>query len=501
MDLGPWKQLERFLILGCEGGTYYASEQKLVAENLRSVQVCITADGPRVVEQVRTVSVTGRAPKNSPALLVLALCLKSGNLATKAAVRKVVPEVCRTGTHLFMFVAYVKALGGFGPAVQKAVGAWYTKNTPSKLVYQSIKYREREGWSHRDLLRLCHLRPETPVYGAIYRYMVKGWEGEVPDAAPDVQMAPIWAAERARTVSVAEVCTLIREYSLPREVVPSEMLKSSEIWRALLDADMPMTALLRNLGKLTEVGLLKGKNPAVMTVVRRLSDKGALRKARIHPLTVLVALRTYAGGSGIRGSLKWTPVPEVLQALDSAFYDCFEWLPCTGKRFMLGLDISGSMECGTIAGMPGVSPRVGSAAMAMVTMRAEKEVQVYGFSSNLLRLKIDPAAKIESVCKAISGLSFGMTNPGLLIEYALEKEIPVDAFVVYTDNEVNQGTQPAALLKQYRKKMGIAARLVVVGMTATPFSIGDPDDAGTLAVVGFDTAAPELISCFAAGEL
>jgi 60 kDa SS-A/Ro ribonucleoprotein len=43
--------------------------------------------------------------------------------------------------------------------------------------------------------------------------------------------------------------------------------------------------------------------------------------------------------------------------------------------------------------------------------------------------------------------------------------------------------------------------LVVVGMTATPFSIGDPDDAGTLAVVGFDTAAPELISCFAAGEL
>ena len=49
--------------------------------------------------------------------------------------------------------------------------------------------------------------------------------------------------------------------------------------------------------------------------------------------------------------------------------------------------------------------------------------------------------------------------------------------------------------------MGIPARLIVVGMTATNFTIADPEDPGTLDVVGFDTATPRLISDFAAGRI
>ena len=47
--------------------------------------------------------------------------------------------------------------------------------------------------------------------------------------------------------------------------------------------------------------------------------------------------------------------------------------------------------------------------------------------------------------------------------------------------------------------MGIPARLIVVAMTATGFSIADPEDAGMLDVVGFDTAVPNLISEFSRG--
>lgn len=31
-----WSQLDRFLILGCAGGTYYATERELTRENARS---------------------------------------------------------------------------------------------------------------------------------------------------------------------------------------------------------------------------------------------------------------------------------------------------------------------------------------------------------------------------------------------------------------------------------------------------------------------------------
>ena len=54
-------------------------------------------------------------------------------------------------------------------------------------------------------------------------------------------------------------------------------------------------------------------------------------------------------------------------------------------------------------------------------------------------------------------------------------------------------------LRQYRREMGIPARLVVVGMVSNGFSIADPEDAGAMDVVGFDTAAPQLIAGFVSG--
>ena len=73
----------------------------------------------------------------------------------------------------------------------------------------------------------------------------------------------------------------------------------------------------------------------------------------------------------------------------------------------------------------------------------------------------------------------------------------VDAFIVYTDNETWAGNiHPYQALEQYRREMGIPAKLVVVGMTATEFSIANPDDAGMLDVVGFDTAAPAVMADF-----
>ena len=42
----------------------------------------------------------------------------------------------------------------------------------------------------------------------------------------------------------------------------------------------------------------------------------------------------------------------------------------------------------------------------------------------------------------------------------------------------------------------IPARLIVVAFTSNGFTIADPNDAGTLDVVGFDSTAPQLISDF-----
>src|SRR4051794_34486857 len=77
-----WVRLDRFLILGSEGGSYYASEHKLTLENAAAVQRAIAADGLRAVARIVEISEAGRAPKNDPALFALALCAAAEDAAT-----------------------------------------------------------------------------------------------------------------------------------------------------------------------------------------------------------------------------------------------------------------------------------------------------------------------------------------------------------------------------------------------------------------------------------
>jgi len=74
--------------------------------------------------------------------------------------------------------------------------------------------------------------------------------------------------------------------------------------------------------------------------------------------------------------------------------------------------------------------------------------------------------------------------------------------VIYTDGETWAGQiHPAQALGEYRRKFNPQAKLVVVGMVSNGFSITDPNDAGMMDVVGFDTATPGILAQFVRGEM
>ena len=151
-----WSRLRRFLILGSEGGSFYTGEWTLTRENAEAVERCIDADGARAVKEIVAVSTEGRAAKNDAAIFALAMAASAAEDATRRAALDALPEVCRTGTHLFAFARYVEGFRGWGRSLRRAVGRWYAAQAPERLAYQAVKYRQREGTSHRDLLRLAH---------------------------------------------------------------------------------------------------------------------------------------------------------------------------------------------------------------------------------------------------------------------------------------------------------------------------------------------------------
>lgn len=504
------ERAKRFLILGSESN-YYTPGAKLSADNAK-VLVKLASDATaskELVDKIVEVSTEGRAPRQNPALFALAIAASHGDDESRAYALSKLNEVARTATALFIFAGYVEQFRGWGRALRRAVANWYTSKSVDKVAYQAVKYQNREGYTHRDLFRLSHPTSTDPAFHALGEWILRGDTSEAP--------ALVQGFVKAHTAG-ADVPALVREYGLTWEMVPTEALNDVQVWEALLDGNVPLGALLRQLPRLTRLGMFKPMSKTLADVVARLTDKVEIERARIHPIALLIALKTYETGHGDRGSATWTPVGEIVNALDKAFYLAFKNIEPANKRTLIALDVSGSM--GWSANLPGsLTPREATAAIALVTAATEPYTHVIGFTGGSrygwgsgsssksvasdvtdLTGKVDPRRRLDDVVKSISDLPFGGTDCALPMLYALEKGLEVDTFLVATDNETWAGSiHPHEALERYRKATGIDAKLVVLSTEATRNTIADESDSGMLDIAGFDSAAPSLIADFSRG--
>ena len=329
----------------------------------------------KAVYEIAYISRHGRAPKVGPPLFALAMAATYGHLGTRTLAFGYLSQMARTGSQLQMFIDYIGTMRGWGRSLRRAVGEWYTHRPVKQAVYQTVKYRQRYNWTHRDLLRKAHPKA-VDAMNDLFAWITQ--DASLPD---DPNFALIHAYEQAKTADVQTLCNLIAKHQMTWEMVPSEQLDKPEVWEALAE-HMPLTAMIRNLATLTRVGVIAPMKSA--WVCERLNAIGnPLTEdfTRIHPIAVLSALLTYRAGKGARGHHTWTPVPQVVDALDQAFERSFDTAPQTNQRFYLAIDVSGSMASGAVAGVPGLTPRMAAAAMAMAIARREPNYYIAGFAA------------------------------------------------------------------------------------------------------------------------
>ncbi len=511
--VSDWDRLDRFLILGSEGGTYYVSEKSLTKDNAEAVIRLIKQDGLRVVNQVVAVSKAGRAHKNDAALFVLAAAAKLGNEQTRKLAFGVLTEVARTATHLFNFAQYIEAFGGWGRATKRGFQRWYNEKDNDRLAYQLLKYRQRDGWTHRDILRLSH--PVTSDEQKRAMFDVTCRPEKLADdkflvGLPDIYLGYHMANAHGEKMGSVERAEYVRDFNLSWEMLPTEWLKDEAVNRELLKK-MPLMATIRQLGKMTANGTLKPMSMETKMVLDRLMDDEQIKRSRIHPMHYLLALKNYSAGHGFRGSMKWNSDPRVITALDAGFEKSFGNVEPTGKAFMVGVDVSGSMSS-PISGS-NISAAEAAGAMAMIIARTEPVHFVHGFTSGSSRygfgrnqeqslagfvdLGISSNESMHSVMQKVQKRNFGSTDCAVPMLYASANNIMVDTFVVITDSETWAGkTKPVDALRRYRQTHNPNAKLVVVATTSTGFTIADPNDSGMLDVVGFDANVLPVISEF-----
>ena len=336
---------------------------------------------------------------------------------------------------------------GLGRGIRRVFSNYFYSRTGIEITNLMTKYQNREGWTIKDVLTLIHIDPKkmkddggrlaiehvfktkeefTAILAAApptteptktFLSAIK----EIHTIAerplqPSVNPSLAGLSNYQYTEELNRIVQLINTVGLCREQLPSQLFKQRKVWEALLmnkgangkGKGMPLTALIRNLGKLStdeikiiETRTMRDQSPAgkqaytftasasasaapqifppghtqhyTEYIFRRITDAHDIRRSKIHPYNILVAMLTYKKGSGDKGGMMWTPNIHIVDALDRAFKLAFQNITPTGKRIKIALDVSGSMSSNFCTGSPIVNCATGSIAMMMMTLYVENQ--------------------------------------------------------------------------------------------------------------------------------
>jgi 60 kDa SS-A/Ro ribonucleoprotein len=492
-------RLERFLVTGVDGGTVNVSEKVHARDSVDFLTRMILENEAGVLEKTVEISVSGRSYTQSPALFTLALVIANG--VNKAEAKIAFNKIVRTGTHLYEVVDYMNSLSGWGRAKRDIVSSWFDKDA-SKLAYQAVKYRQRNGWTMRDVMRKCHPKGLNASF-------VDFVLGKEHDSQDDLRViAGFKLMQQAKSVN--EVHAILRDFeNLSWETIPTQFLTDVSVWKRLFaNGQLRGQAAVRNVTRLAKIGAFEDMTFAT-SYANQLKSADMITQSRLHPINYLNAAvvheegqvdRKNAGYWSYGRNKSWKTNGKILAALNEGFHKSFKNVEAANKRTLVAVDVSGSMSQNAI-GLDLSCAQV-SAAVAMTVARTEPYSDIVGFSTNIVDLGINENTQLADAMRKVQLRNFGGTDASAAIQYASRNGIEVDTFVVITDNETWAGNiHPFQALKKYRKDTGIDARLAVLGVASTGFSIADPSDRGMMDFAGFDSNGPRALADFSAGRI
>lgn len=476
--------------------------------------------GKDVLDCIKDVSENNGACRQGPTVFSYAFCIVHGDREVKKYGYKMLTNICRIPTHLFEFQKFCEELNmqknnhsGWGRSHRMGISKWYNgfANNAPKLAYLVTKYKKRSKWNHRDIVRLAHVKPQNEKIRTILKFIVNKEKNNLvklhdSDDEEHAEVKTFLGAviEAKKCKDNKRIQELIAKNDLAREHLPNSCLSDKEVWQTLLRT-MPLTALIRNIGKMTQLGIFNEEHASfhIQLVEERLQIQ-TLQESKVHPLKILFALRQYQEGKGDQGKLHWIPNPGVIRIMEEAFDNAVGLQTKTGKRYLLAVSVSCDMKKKLVG-----SPLTASeAAAAMVHTIAKKEHDVKTvFVENKCDIEqsfvstIDQYDNLSSIRKKLD--KFSSPEPAKerktpFKEWASSYENFFDVIMIFTDTLTGEGKgRVMEPFVHHCHKVGAPSHArVIVAMTGKPNYRVEPCDDQTLHVIGFDHSTPQIINAF-----
>ena len=533
----PLNRLRRFLFYGKEENFYQPGDRHTFGyfqkSKLSSIEELISQDQQSlpVTELVRAYN-DGNSAHPDSIIFVLAMCAIQECKLTQRNAYLNVPRICKSPESLMLFVKFKEQLKepqtGWGKGMRKVVQSWYeeeesTRNLATKVTRVQSRYR----WSHKDILKLSHIREKeikNAELNVVIQYIMFGLSKAkaVAEKNPVETTEIIGYLEAITSIkkneNVEDVAAAIRHYRFSPSHISPPMLKKQEIWNALME-NMPTRELLELVPILNRLGFLKVNSqkettPFTNSVVDKLMTDDV---TNVHPAHVLVIKKTYENPllvQKIQQDKKKPPAPAkyqrtlpkpnetVVKGLQSLLDKSLKALKPTGKRFCICLDVRSGMAHGKCWSCPVLTPGDAATIITLCILKSEEEsnVKLLAFGDKRMNeITLSTEKSMDDLYQEMKDAEAGPVNLALPFSYAADNNQEFDVFVVITDNAVKGGAQIAQdALQNYRLTMSKPqAKLVVCGLTARNVNIASPTDICMFDIAGFDKHVPKVIEGFA----
>lgn len=471
---GPEAKLAQLAGTGTLADGFYSSAETQLAD----VVLAAKDVDPEWVAKCAVYSRQSGAMKDMPALLAAYLTMADPDLSVR-----VFNRVIDNGRMLRTFVQIMRSgqvgRASLGSRPKRLVREWLEQASMAQLMQAATG----NDPSLADIVKMVHPAPTSAERRAFYGWLIS---------------KPYDVAALPAEIAAFEAWKRAPQGELPQ--VPFEWLTafplSAEQW-GVLATRMGWQALRMNLNTLARNGAF-AVDGVTEAVVARLADAQAIARVRPMPYQLMVAMGQVGDG-----------VPLAVQAaLESALEASLASVPSLEGQVVVCPDVSGSMGSPATGYRKGASSKVRcidiAALVAAAVLRQNRDARVIPFEQTVVKLKLDPHARVAVNAAKLAAVGGGGTNVSAPLALLNKERARVDTVVIVSDNEswVDPSRRGAtATMAEWNKLKARNPGAKLICIDIQPYgSTQAKDRADIMNVGGFTDAVFDAMARFASGQ-
>ncbi|XP_050308777.1 RNA-binding protein RO60-like [Anthonomus grandis grandis] len=450
----------------------------------------------------------------------------------KSKVTGRVLELVQTDEEFFTFIKYYTDISNkskIPSSIEKIVRKFYDNKTPMELAESVSKSNGFKGWLHKDLIKLGHVKSETPLKNAVINYILtKKVSDKATDEELEVLQVLLKADELRRSKEPLNALPIIAAFNFTMEQVSTSLHQNGDVWSVAIQ-NMTIQQILPRLLKLYKLNLLKPNTTVSNHIIDLFTSLDKVKLSGVHPIEVFTYLkRLEKGGRPMDVKLvahlqndKKFSVEELNKAqtrieakpphIIKALWRCFE-LACsnvipTNKRYLVTIDVTADAKKFLCLGNKVLTLLEAAVAYAVVLLRVEKDVVLAAYKDDKIDIiNVEKKVSFADLLSKVNPRSSAYSTLFAGVEWASTEKKHFDVFVSFIhnghaqkvpkDKTVVKGWEPVI---KYRSKVNLPnAKFVKFAPVQRDVVEIDPP-VNILEIFGFDVYACKAAECFCKG--